>query len=57
MSRADKFDRFLTVCKWVFIILLVLQLLNIINISWWIIFLPIIIPVIIILKELGVFRF
>ena len=56
MDSADKFHIFLIVCKWIFLILLVLKLLGFITISYWIIFLPIIIPVILILKELGAFN-
>lgn len=55
LSSADKFEIFLKFCGIVFIILLILNL-YIINISWWIVFLPIIIPSILIMKELGVFR-
>lgn len=56
MSSADKFEIFLKICGIVFLILSLLKLFGIITISWWIIFLPIIIPVILILKELGVFK-
>ena len=56
MDSADKFDIFLRVCKWIFLILLVLKLLGFITISYWIVFLPIIIPIILILKELGAFN-
>jgi hypothetical protein len=57
MDYATKFDYFfLRPCGIIFIILLILKLLSIITVSWWIIFLPIIIPFLLILKELGVFR-
>ncbi len=56
MSSAEKFEIFLKICKWLFLILLLLQLVGLITISWWIIFIPIIIPIILILKELGVFN-
>jgi hypothetical protein len=56
MDYATKFDYlFLRPCVIIFIILLILKLLSIIAVSWWIIFLPIIIPILLILKELGVF--
>jgi hypothetical protein len=57
MDYATKFDYlFLRPCGIIFIILLILKLLSIITVSWWIIFLPIIVPILLILKELGVFR-
>jgi hypothetical protein len=57
MDYATKFDYFfLRPCGIIFIILLILKLLSIITVSWWIIFLPIIAPILLILKELGVFR-
>jgi len=56
MSSVEKFEIFLKICKWLFLILLLLQLVGLITISWWIIFIPIIIPIILILKELGVFN-
>ena len=55
MNHFDKFSIFLKMCKWVFLILVVLKLLAIISASWWFVFLPIIIPTIIILKDLGAF--
>jgi len=55
MSSADKFEIFLKICGVVFVILLILKLLFI-SISWWIVFLPIIIPIFLILEELGLFR-
>jgi hypothetical protein len=56
MDYATKFDYlFLRPCVIIFIILLILKLLSIIAVSWWIIFLPIIIPILLILKELGIF--
>jgi hypothetical protein len=57
MDYATKFDYlFLRPCGIIFVILLILKLLSIITVSWWVIFLPIIIPILLILKELGVFR-
>mgnify|MGYP003650086489 FL=1 len=56
MDSSDKFDIFLRVCKWIFLILLVLKLLGFITISYWIVFLPIIISIILILKALGAFN-
>jgi len=56
MDYATKFDYlFLRPCVIIFIILLILKLLSIIAVSWWIIFLPIIVPILLVLKELGVF--
>jgi len=55
MDSADKFEIFLKICGVVFVILLISKLL-LINISWWIVFMPIIVPALLILKELGVFR-
>jgi hypothetical protein len=57
MDYATKFDYlFLRPCVIIFVILLILKLLSIITVSWWVVFLPIIIPFLLILKELGVFR-
>jgi hypothetical protein len=57
MDYATKFDYlFLRPCVIIFVILLILKLLSIITVSWWVVFLPIIIPILLILKELGVFR-
>ncbi len=57
MDYATKFDYFfLRPCGLIFVILLILKLLSIITVSWWIVFLPIIIPILLILKELGVFN-
>ena len=57
MDYATKFDYFfLRPCGFIFLILLILKLLSIIAVSWWIIFLPIIIPILLILKELGMFN-
>ena len=57
MDYATKFDYFfLRPCGLIFLILLILKLLSIITVSWWIVFLPIIIPILLILKELGVFN-
>jgi len=57
MDHATKFDYFfLRPCGFIFVILLILKLLSIITASWWIVFLPIIIPILLILKELGMFN-
>jgi hypothetical protein len=57
MDYATKFDYlFLRPCGIIFVILLILKLLSIITVSWWVVFLPIIIPILLILKELGLFR-
>jgi hypothetical protein len=57
MDYATKFDYlFLRPCGLIFVILLILKLLSIITVSWWIVFLPIIIPIILLLKELGMFN-
>ena len=57
MDYATKFDYlFLRPCGVIFVILLILKLLSIITVSWWIVFLPIIIPIILLLKELGMFN-
>jgi len=57
MDYATKFDYFfLRPCGLIFVILLILKLLSIITVSWWIVFLQIIIPILLILKELGVFN-
>lgn len=57
MDYATKFDYFfLRPCGLIFVILLILKLLSIITVSWWIVFLPIIIPILLILKELGMFN-
>ena len=55
ISSADKFEIFLKLCGIIFVVLLISKLF-LINISWWIVFLPIIIPSIFILQELGMFR-
>jgi hypothetical protein len=57
MDYATKFEYlFLRPCGFIFVILLILKLLSIITVSWWVVFLPIIIPILLILKELGLFR-
>lgn len=56
MSSADKFELFLKICGVIFSLLFVLKIFSVISVSWWIIFLPIIIPTILILKELGAFK-
>jgi hypothetical protein len=57
MDYATKFDYFfLRPCGVIFSILLILKLASIITVSWWIVFLPIIMSIILILKELGVFN-
>lgn len=44
MNNADKFELFLKICKWIFVILFILKITGI-SISWWIVFFPIIIPI------------
>ena len=60
MEPADKFDRFLTICKWVFIIILIVKIITITfgfaTFSWWFVSLPIIIPALMIFYELGAFN-
>ena len=57
MDYATKYDYFfLRPCGVIFVILLILKLLSMIIVSWWIVFLPIIIPTLLLLKELGMFR-
>lgn len=57
MDYATKFDYFfLRPCGVIFLILLILKFASIITVSWWIVFLPIIIPIILLLKELGMFN-
>lgn len=57
MDYATKFDYFfLRPCGVIFVILLILKLLSMITVSWWIVFLPIIIPTLLLLKELGMFN-
>jgi hypothetical protein len=53
-TPADKFGIFVNVCVVIFIILLLMKLF--ISISWFIVFLPIIIPGILIMWEMGVFH-
>ena len=48
MNPADKFEVFLRVCKWVFWVLLGLNLTGIIDINYWIVFSPVIIALIMI---------
>jgi len=52
MNSAEKFELFLKICKWIFITLLILNL-TIISISWWIIFLSFIIPIVIVIIVLS----
>lgn len=57
MDYATKYDYFfLRPCGVIFVILLILKLLSMITVSWWIVFLPIIIPTLLLLKELGMFN-
>jgi predicted histidine transporter YuiF (NhaC family) len=57
MDYATKFDYFfLRPCGVIFLILLILKMTSIITVSWWIAFIPITIPIILILKELGMFN-
>ena len=54
MDSADKFGIFVKVCGVIFIILLLMKLF--ISISWFIVFIPIIVPVILIMWEMGLFN-
>lgn len=56
MSSADKFDIFMRICAALTTGMIVLNLFNVINISWWIVFSPVILVVILIMKEMGAFR-
>lgn len=56
MSSADKFDIFMRICEALTTGMIVLNLFNVINISWWIVFSPVILVVILIMKEMGAFR-
>lgn len=57
VSLRDSFRRkvFTKVCVIVFILLILLKLF-VINISWLIVFIPIIVPVILVMWELGLFN-
>jgi hypothetical protein len=54
MSSADKFELFMKICGTITAVLFVLNILNVIDISWWIVFAPVILVIILIMKELGV---
>jgi predicted RND superfamily exporter protein len=54
-DSAEKFEIFTKVCVIVFILLILLKLF-VINISWLIVFIPIIVPVILIMWQLGLFN-
>jgi hypothetical protein len=61
MDAADKFEIFLKICGILFKVLLITKMFIIfdlidIELSWWVVFTPIIIPVVIILNELGAFQ-
>ena len=56
MESADKFEIFLKLCKYIFVLLLVLKITGVLSISYWIVFTPILIPILIIMYELGAFN-
>jgi len=56
MEASDKFGIFIKLCVLIFLTLIILKFTCVITISFWLVFLPIIIPLIIILKELGAFN-
>lgn len=56
MDVADKFELFLGFCSITFLVLLLLKLIFISSISWWFIFIPVIIPLLLIMKEAGAFN-
>ena len=54
MEYADKVDYFFfRPCGILFLILLVLKITTIITASWWVVFIPIIIPILVIWWELS----
>lgn len=56
MSSADKFELFMKICGTITAGLFVLNMFNAIHISWWVVFSPVILVIILILKELGAFN-
>ena len=50
MDAADKFELFLGFCSITFLVLLLLKLIFISYISWWFIFMPVIIPLLLIME-------
>ena len=56
MDAADKFMIFAKVCVFITIVLGSLNEAEIINISWWIVFSPVILVFVLIMKELGAFN-
>ena len=54
MEYADKFDYFFfRPCGILFLIILGLKITTIITVSWWIVFIPIIIPILVLWWELS----
>jgi hypothetical protein len=56
MDAADKFMIFAKICVFITIVLGFLNTTDIINISWWIVFAPVILVIVLIMKELGAFN-
>ena len=56
MDAADKFMIFTKVCVFITVVLGFLNGTDLINISWWIVFAPVILVIILIMKELGAFN-
>jgi len=56
MSSAEKFELFLKICAAIFVLLFTLKIMGVVDINWLFVFLPIIVPGIMILIELGVFK-
>jgi hypothetical protein len=54
MEYADKWDYFFfKPCGIIFLILLVLKITTIVSVSWWLVFTPIIIPILVLWWELS----
>lgn len=56
MDAADKFALFAKICVYVTLGLAFFNLIEVINISWWIVFAPVILVVVLLMKELGAFN-
>jgi hypothetical protein len=54
MEYADKWDYFFfRPCGFAFLILLILKITTILSVSWWVVFTPIIIPILVLWWELS----
>ena len=53
MDASEKFELFMKICGTITAGLFVLNLFNVITISWWIVFAPVILVIVLIMKELG----